>query len=113
MDLTSNTILITGGATGIGFALAERFLRERNEVILCGRRAEKLAEAKAKHPELHTRAYDLSKETQRVALHKWALKEFPKLNVLINNAGIQRWVRIAEDEWKSAHQEMAINLEAP
>ncbi len=113
MELTSNTILITGGASGIGLALAERFLRERNEVILCGRRAEKLEEAKKKHPELKTRVCDLSKETQRTALARWAKSEFPKLNVLVNNAGIQRRVRIAEDKWKPAHEEIAINLEAP
>jgi len=113
MDLTSNTVLITGGATGIGFALAERFLRERNEVIICGRREEALDAAKRKHPELKTRVYDVGKETQRVALHKWATKEFPRLNVLVNNAGIQRRVRIAEDKWKAAHEEIAINFEAP
>jgi uncharacterized oxidoreductase len=113
MDLTSNTILITGGATGIGFALAQRFLRERNEVIICGRREEKLEEAKRKHPELHTRVYDLAKETQRVALAKWVTKEFPRLNILVNNAGIQRRVRIAEDTWKGTHEEIAVNLEAP
>ena len=45
MKLNGNTILITGGATGIGFALAEAFVKEDNEVIICGRREDKLREA--------------------------------------------------------------------
>ena len=50
MELASRTALITGGASGIGLALAERFLRAGAAVIVCGRRAEKLHEAQAKHP---------------------------------------------------------------
>jgi uncharacterized oxidoreductase len=114
MNLNSNTVLITGGASGIGLALAEHLLKARNEVILCGRREEKLLEAQRKHPELKTRVCDVSKETQRTALFKWATKEFPRLNVLVNNAGIQRRFAIAEDrKWKPVHDEIAINLEAP
>jgi len=114
MQLASNTVLITGGASGIGFALAERFLRAGSQVIICGRREEKLEEARAKHPGLKTRVCDLAKETQRTALHKWVTKEFPRLNVLVNNAGIQRRVRLPEElKWKPTHEEIAINLEAP
>ena len=50
MKDNNNTILVTGGATGIGLALAVRFLKKRNEVIICGRRQEKLDEAKRKYP---------------------------------------------------------------
>jgi uncharacterized oxidoreductase len=53
MNFTKNTILITGGATGIGFSLAEHFLNTNNEVIICGRRETKLREVKEKLPELH------------------------------------------------------------
>lgn len=52
MKINGNTILITGGATGIGFALAEAFVREDNEVIICGRREHKLREAKSKLPKI-------------------------------------------------------------
>jgi len=45
MDISGNTILITGGATGIGYAIAESFLEAGNEVIICGRRKERLLEA--------------------------------------------------------------------
>jgi uncharacterized oxidoreductase len=50
MDLTGNTILITDGASGIGFAFAERFLKLGNKVIICGRREEALQEAKKRNP---------------------------------------------------------------
>jgi uncharacterized oxidoreductase len=51
MKITGNTILITGGATGIGYAMAESFLEAGNEVIICGRRENRLLEAQKKHPD--------------------------------------------------------------
>lgn len=48
MELSGNTVLITGGASGIGFAFAERFIKAGNTVIVCGRRESKLKEAKGK-----------------------------------------------------------------
>lgn len=115
MKLAGNTVLITGGATGIGFALAERFLRAGSEVIICGRREDKLLEAKEKHPALYTRVCDVADEGERVALFEWATKEFTKLNVLVNNAGIQRRGSFLEDQepWAERRQEIAINVEAP
>ena len=114
MDLSSNTVLITGGASGIGFALAERFLRAGSEVILCGRREEKLKEAREKHPEIRIHVCDLARESDRVALFDRAVKELPQLNVLVNNAGIQLRTSLAEPrEWDRIRQEIAINFEAP
>jgi uncharacterized oxidoreductase len=114
MDLSANTVLVTGGASGIGYALAERFLAAGSEVILCGRREEKLREAKDQHPEFHLCACDVADEADRVALFNWATGEFPRLNVLVNNAGIQRRVELAQaEEWRSTQEEIAINLEAP
>src|SRR5262245_19913508 len=114
MELGGNTVLITGGASGIGFALAERFLAAGSEVILCGRREEKLREAKSQHPQLHIRVCDVAGEPERVALFEWAAGEFPRLNVLVNNAGIQRRVQLAQcEEWGRTRQEIAINLAAP
>ncbi len=52
MKMKGNTVLITGGATGIGLALAESFLKLGNEVIICGRREEMLLEAQKNHPDL-------------------------------------------------------------
>lgn len=114
MNLNGNTILITGGASGIGLAFAERFLAAGNEVIVCGRREDKLIEAKEKHPQIHTRVCDVSQESERIALFEWATESFPAVNVLVNNAGIQRRVDLTENEdWKRTRAEIAINFEAP
>jgi uncharacterized oxidoreductase len=90
LEIDGNTVLITGGATGIGFALAEEFSKAGSVVIVCGRRRSKLREAKAKLPTVHTRECDVSVESERRSLLRWTTTHFPDLNVLINNAGIQR-----------------------
>ncbi len=114
MDPAGNTVLVTGGASGIGFALAERFLAAGSEVILCGRREEKLREAQEKHPALELRVCDVAAEADRVALFHWAVGEFPRLNVLVNNAGIQRRIQLDQPEdWGETEQEIAINFDAP
>ena len=80
MQITGNAILITGGATGIGFSIAKEFIDSGNEVIICGRREQKLEEAKKKLPGLHTRVCDLSKKEERSSLYEWVSKAFPQLN---------------------------------
>jgi uncharacterized oxidoreductase len=74
MQLQGHTVLVTGGATGIGLAIAERFLEAGSEVIICGRRESALREAQVKHPRLHTRVCDLADASQRVALADWAVR---------------------------------------
>lgn len=71
MQLSGNTVLITGGGTGIGLALAVRFLNAGSRVIIVGRRAEKLNEAKVLHPELitHTRVTFLLKTSAKHCSH--------------------------------------------
>ena len=115
MNLAGNTILITGGSSGIGLALAERFLAAGSTVIICGRRADKLEKVKQKYPELHTRVCDVGLERDRVALAEWTRNEFPELNVLVNNAGIQRRQDLTQtkESWSQHQAEIAINLEAP
>lgn len=114
MDLAKNTVLITGGASGIGLALAERFLAAGSEVIVCGRREDKLREVAERHPRVKTRACDVGEEAGRRALLEWATAEHPALNVLVNNAGIQRRVDLLRPEpWEATGEEIAINLEAP
>jgi uncharacterized oxidoreductase len=71
MNLSNNKILITGGATGIGLGLAERFLNDGNTVIICGRRQEALNEAQAKFPALITKQCDLNNENDRIELFNW------------------------------------------
>ena len=67
MKITNKKILITGGASGIGFALAERFIKDGNTVIVCGRRQNVLNEAKDKLASLITRTCDLAIESEREA----------------------------------------------
>ena len=115
MDIKNQTILITGGATGIGLALAEAFLRENNTVIICGRREEKLTDAKAKFPALQTRVCDVSRAQDRQELVDWLNQNVPKLTVLINNAGIQQMLSFAGESVALAdiERELAINVTAP
>ncbi|MFD2570072.1 SDR family oxidoreductase [Spirosoma soli] len=115
MKTTNNTILITGGATGIGLALAETFLRARNTVVICGRREDRLAEAKAKFPALHTYTCDVSQATERERLVTWLTENFPGLNVLVNNAGIQQMLSFADQPvaLDRIEQELATNVTAP
>src|SRR5947208_17111980 len=109
MDLSNNTVLVTGGASGIGLAIAERFLKAGSEVIICGRRADKLTAAKAARPKLHTHVADASSALGRETLVEWIANEFPRTNVLVNNAGIQRRVRLADDEpWEQSHDDIEI-----
>ena len=115
MNVTGNNILITGGATGIGLALAERFLKAGSQVTVCGRRESALREAQVKNPGLKIRVCDVGSPDERIKLMEWAKAEEPGFNVLVNNAGIQRrGVNLADSEdWDAIHQEIAINLEAP
>jgi uncharacterized oxidoreductase len=114
MKLSGNKILITGGATGIGLGLAEGFLKENNTVIICGRRESALEEARNRFPALITRQCDLSSEAGREALFGWINKHHSDLNVLVNNAGIQQWMKITdEDFYRRASEEITVNVEAP
>jgi len=115
MDLRGNTILITGGGSGIGLALAARFLKAGSRVIICGRRKDQLLQAQESYPGLTAIACDLTSESERHSLFTRVIKEFPKLNVLINNAGIQnRPPPLKEPQvWEKHHQEIITNLEAP
>jgi uncharacterized oxidoreductase len=114
MKLTNNKILITGGASGIGLGLTERFIKENNTVIICGRREYVLKEVSEKFPTVITKVCDLSKETDRVELFNWISENHPDLNVLVNNAGIQNWMNISDSEfYKKASSEVETNVLAP
>ncbi|GAB3867556.1 SDR family oxidoreductase [Hymenobacter segetis] len=116
MNLATNTILLTGGASGIGLALAVRFLRAGSTVIIVGRRADKLAEAQQRYPGLITRQANIADVAERLELVRWATTEYPALNVLVNNAGIQNRIQLADDaatDWEQRREELVINVEAP
>src|SRR3982750_2095250 len=114
MRLSGNTILITGGGSGIGLAMAKRFAERNNEVIICGRREDKLREVTKLLPGLKWRGCDLAKAAERDALAEWVAAELPGLNILVNNAGIQRRVDLTKPEsWEDTESEIAINFDAP
>ena len=114
MRTSNNTVLITGGGSGIGLALARRFLNAGSRVVICGRREAKLREARQIDNRLDTLVADVSTSAGRVALVESILRDFPALNVLVNNAGIQRRIRLEDQEpWETAREELAINLDAP
>jgi len=73
-----------------GLALAELMLDRGNKVIICGRRRARLQEAKKRRPGLNIRVCDISLPRSRRALTAWLTSEFKDLNILVNNAGIQR-----------------------
>ena len=114
MNLSNNKILITGGATGIGLGLTERFLKENNSVIICGRRASELEKVKAMYPSIETKVCDLTKEEDRIALYEWIAQNHADLNVLVNNAGIQNWMSLSDlDFYEKSKKEIDTNVLAP
>ncbi|MEZ4773365.1 MAG: SDR family NAD(P)-dependent oxidoreductase [Bacteroidia bacterium] len=114
MNLSNNKILITGGATGIGLGLTQRFIEENNTVIICGRRASALQAVADAFPSVITRVCDLESESERVSLFDWIAENHQDVNVLINNAGIQQWMNPTEDNfYERAKAEISINVEAP
>lgn len=115
MNIHKNTVLITGGASGIGFELAKQFVENGNTVIICGRRQTKLNEAKKALPQLITFQCDVSDIEQRRALYRFCIEKHADLNILVNNAGIQRIIdyQKGEADYLDGDNEIAINLEAP
>jgi uncharacterized oxidoreductase len=113
MDVHGHTVLVTGGASGIGHALAVRFLKAGNAVIICGRREDKLREAQANDSALQIRVCDLTDPQQRAGLVAWAFDAYPQLDVLVNNAGIQHHLELGKaPAWPTMHQEIVTNFEA-
>lgn len=115
MQLSKNHVLITGGTSGIGFSLAEAFLNAGSRVAVCSRSQAHLDQARQRLPELKTKVCDVAKDSDRAALLTWVLHEFADLNVLVNNAGIQRDIDFTHGlgEYLKGDNEIRINLEAP
>jgi len=83
-------------------------------VIICGRRENKLQDAKEKLPQIHTRVCDLSKKNERNSLYEWATSNFENINMLVNNAGIQRMIDFKKgtEQLFAGEDEIEINLKA-
>ena len=112
MNVSGNTILITGGASGIGLALAEEFKKHDNRVIVAGRSREKLATAASRG--LETLTADMTSEASIRDLAQAALAKFPALNVVIHNAGVMMNEKLTSgDTSKIAEETVLTNLLGP
>lgn len=115
MKLSGNTVLITGGSGGIGLGLANKLVELDNEVIITGRRQDKLDAAAKAQPKLKTICSDAGDAKAVAELARKLAADHPKLNVLINNAGIMvyRNLGIADASLASLTSEIDVNLSGP
>lgn len=114
MQLNANKVLITGGATGIGYELTKMFLSAGSKVLICGRRQSLLEELKRQHPEVDYLVADLSLKSERIRLIEWIRTSHADLNVVVNNAGVQERMAVSdEDFWERASREVDLNLKGP
>jgi uncharacterized oxidoreductase len=112
MNLTGNTILITGGGTGIGRGLAEAFHRDGNQVIIAGRRQSVLENTAHANPGMRFLTVDVENLDDTKRFGAEVKIQFPALNVLINNAGIMKSENLKSgiEDLAIAEQTVAINL---
>jgi uncharacterized oxidoreductase len=112
MNLNNNTILITGGSSGIGFELAKQLAGRNNTIIIAGRELDKLKEAQTKIPGLRTAVCDVADPQSIRDLQAHISKTCPTLNMLINCAGIMRKLNLhtVGADLEDATREISINL---
>lgn len=115
MKMTKNTILITGGTSGIGFEFIKQLSELDNTLIVTGRDLQKLERTKKSFPKVHTIQSDVSDPKAVAALYEQVTKQFPDLNILINNAGIMKKINLhnTKGTLTDLTQEMEINLNGP
>jgi uncharacterized oxidoreductase len=115
LNLTGNTILITGGGSGIGRGLAESLHALGNQVIIAGRRKQALDETTAANPGMRSFTVDVQDPSGIRSFAAKAVMEFPALNVLVNNAGIMRAEKLLAQQPDLADSEaiVATNLLGP
>jgi uncharacterized oxidoreductase len=115
MDLKNNTVLITGGTSGFGYEFASKLLDLGNTVIITGRNQAKLAQTKKNLPKVHTFQSDVSDPKAIVEMYNQVIKQFPALNILINNAGEMRKINLHDPsiDLQDITREIDINLSGP
>tara|TARA_R100001132_G_C3252807_1_gene79409 strand:+ start:283 stop:1026 length:744 start_codon:yes stop_codon:yes gene_type:complete len=114
MQTSGNTILITGGGSGIGRELAHKWHDLGNTVIVAGRTQASLDETAAGHANIHTMIVDVGDADDLARFAKKVVEVHPAINVLVNNAGIMRFEDITEErELGDAEATIATNLLGP
>lgn len=114
MNLAGNTILITGGTSGLGLAFAEKFMEAGSKVIICGRRENRLTDLRQKYPDLITKTCDVAVAAEREKLASWVLQNHPEINILMNNAGVQLDLDMTNPvDLNRVHTEIETNVVAP
>lgn len=114
MNLTNQTVLVTGATSGIGLHLAIRLHKMGNKVLICGRNQQRLDAIAAAYPGIHTYMCDVREVQERVALADWAIREHPDLNILVNNAGLMKLFDLTKDtDLDKVTEEINTNLIAP
>jgi len=115
MNLTGNTILITGGGSGIGRGLAEELHKLGNQVVIAGRRSQALDETTAANPGMKSLQLDIENPAEIRAFAAQVAADFPALNVLVNSAGIMRPEKLLaqQEDLADAEATVATNLLGP
>lgn len=115
MRIHSNTILITGGTSGIGLEFASQLMKLGNTVLITGRDSSKLATVKQQLPGIHTFQSDVTNPDAIVELYHNVVEQFPEMNILINNAGTMRKINLhtVHADLEDVTNEIAVNLRGP
>ena len=114
MKLSGNTILITGGTSGIGLELARQLSQRQNTILVTGRDPKKLREIQEHFPGVQTYQSDVSDPAAIASLYQRVTNDFPDLNMLINNAGVMRTLSLGgEHGLQDIGREIEINLLGP
>ncbi|WP_375559005.1 SDR family oxidoreductase [Bernardetia sp. OM2101] len=115
MRTSRQTVLITGGGSGIGLSLAKKFLENDNTVIITGRNLSKLEEVKKEFPQIHIFQSDVTQDAEVRMLADDILQKFEGIDVLINNAGIMNLLDTGneENDLEKQFSEIEINYNSP
>lgn len=112
MKLKNSTVLITGGSSGIGLELVKQLIaQDVTDILITGRDISRLEQVKRQYPQVHLFQSDVSNPNDIQALYQSVIKDFPELNIIINNAGVMRNLNLLDAGLeKNIATEIDINL---